>query len=214
MSPCYTALCSKASSPVQRQLLQRQSLENKVRPGLTMMAVHRGSPLCTWQRICCGAIPVANCAPCRLQKGAVAFRHADLIGTCSCKFHRFALPTLPSSQTLTSLHLFTATCCISLCIKAHQVSPLAPRPPRTTSADLSQKGVVTAAEVPAEPAKPPLLARLPLEAGALEALTSKVKQFIAAEEQRLLAAASMSPTKPSPEHDKLAQRWQVCFHSQ
>ena len=72
---------------------------------------------------------------------------------------------------------------------------------------------MTAAETPAEPAKPPLLARLPLEAGALAALTSKVMQFKAAQEQALLATASMSSPKASPEHDKLAQQWQVCVHS-
>lgn len=89
---------------------------------------------------------------------------------------------------------------------AHQVYPLQP-----VSCQVVSEGCVAAAETLAEP---PLLARLPLEAGALEALTSKVKQFTTTEEQRLLAAASMSPTKPSPEHDKLAQRWQVCVHSQ
>ena len=86
--------------------------------------------------------------------------------------------------------------------------------PPTISCRCVSKDCVTAAETPAEPPKPPLLTRLPMEAGALEALTSKVKQFTAAEEQRLLAAASMSAPKPSPEHDKPAQRWQVCVHSQ
>ncbi len=79
-----------------------------------------------------------------------------------------------------------------------------------TTADMFNH--VAAANAPEEPVKPPLLARLPLVGGALDAVTTKVKQFIAAKEQHLVALSGMTAHKDVPDTEKLVQQWQVSTH--
>ena len=71
-----------------------------------------------------------------------------------------------------------------------------------------------AVDTPAQPAKPPSLARMPLLAGALEELLAKVKQYTTAREHHLLATQSAPAPNDKAGSDDLAQQWQACIHNQ
>jgi len=73
---------------------------------------------------------------------------------------------------------------------------------------------VPAVDTPTEPAKPPLLARMPLLAGALEDLLAKVKQYTTAKEHHLLATSSVSVPNDKAGSNELAEQWQACIHNQ
>ncbi|DBA87841.1 TPA: hypothetical protein ACH3X1_004837 [Trebouxia sp. C0004] len=63
-------------------------------------------------------------------------------------------------------------------------------------------------DTPIEPVKPPVLARMPLLAGALENLLVKVKQYTTAKEHQLLAIPSVPAPNDKDGSDELAQQWQ------
>jgi len=70
---------------------------------------------------------------------------------------------------------------------------------------------VPAVDTPAQPAKPPSLARMPLLAGALEELLAKVKKYTTAREHHLLATQSAPAPNDKAGSDELAQQWQACI---
>jgi hypothetical protein len=70
-----------------------------------------------------------------------------------------------------------------------------------------------AVDTPTEPAKPPMLARMPLVAGALQDLLAKLKQYTTAKEHHLLAISSMPAPNDKAGSDELAQQWQARIHN-
>lgn len=68
-----------------------------------------------------------------------------------------------------------------------------------------------AVDTPTEPAKPPLLARMPLLAGALEDVLAKVEQYTTAKEHHLLATTNVPVPNDKAGSDDLAQQWQACI---
>ena len=74
----------------------------------------------------------------------------------------------------------------------------------------TQRLLLTAAEPPVEPATPPVLARLPLGAGSLQAVTARLNKFIAAKEHHLAAVADIpTPAKISTAMQQLDLQWQL-----
>lgn len=82
--------------------------------------------------------------------------------------------------------------------------------------DVSRIGVkprciASAADVPPEGPQKPDLARVPLQAGALQALQAKLKAYAAAKQQSLLAEADSinSTAKAASSDEQLNQQYQV-----